>query len=195
MRLVLACLISVLPLNKLRCFFYNTLLGYQIKNSHVGFLAIININKFEITDSRLGKFNYFTGPMKVKIGKGVKIGFRNKFNCGKWVAKREGYKRELVVEQGVLITNGHHFDVAGKIQIGKDSVIAGISSQFWTHGNGVQDHDIAIGNNCYVGTSSIFCPGAQIADKTLVGAGTVITKVFEEQDVLIVGSQGQIKQR
>ncbi|MDO6712210.1 hypothetical protein Q4567_15855 [Aliiglaciecola sp. 2_MG-2023] len=195
MKTLIVLLISVMPTNVLRCFLYNILLGYKIRNAKVGWLAVIDVSQFEITGSRIGRMTIFRGPMRVTIGKNVQIGFRNRFNCGQWVAKKSDYNRHLLIHEDVLITNGHHFDVAGKIEIGINSVVAGINSQFWTHGNGVIDKDITIGRDCYIGTSSIFCPGSQIADNTLVGAGTVITKKFAESNVLIVASEGKIKKR
>lgn len=190
----LAFFISAMPFNFLRCFFYRLLFNYTILDSYIGFLAIINIEKLYIDRAKIGKFNYFIGPLSVQIGVGTQVGFRNKFNCGSWVKKKRDYQRTLVIDSEVLITNGHHFDVAGSIFIGKRSVIAGINSQFWTHGNGVTDRDIHIDQSCYIGTSCIFCPGSEISEGTTVGAGTVVTRKFKKPGVLIVGTAGREKE-
>lgn len=195
MKILIALIISILPFNFVRSVLYSLLLGYKITNSKIGWLAVIDVDSFIASNAHIGRMNIFRGPMNVVIKSNVQIGFRNRFNCGQWVAKKLDYDRTLIIEDDVLITNGHHFDVAGKIVIGARSVIAGMGTQFWTHGNGVENKDISIGSGCYVGTSSIFCPGSQIADNTLVGAGTVISKVFDESDVLIVGSDGKIKRK
>lgn len=193
MKIFLSLVIALLPFSAVRCFFYTAFFGYKFKNSKLGWLVVIDANSFSMSNSMIGRMNFFRGPMKVEIADGVQIGFRNRFNCGKWVAKNPDYKRSLKIKEDVLITNGHHFDVAGDISIGERSVIAGMGTQFWTHGNGVTNRDIFIGNDCYIGTSCIFCPGTQISDKTLVGAGTVISKTFDQENVLIVGSEGKIK--
>lgn len=195
LRFFVAILISLVPLNVVRCFFYRILFGYEISNSNIGWFAIVDVAQFSVTNSTIGRINVFRGPMHVLIKNDVQIGFRNRFNCGFWVGEKQEYSKVFIIEEDVLITNAHHFDVAGEISIGSRTVIAGMGSQFWTHGNGVIDRDIIIGSDCYIGTSVIFCPGTSIANHTVVGAGTVITKKFSEESVLIVGNDGKIKRQ
>lgn len=43
---------------------------------------------------------------------------------------------------------------------------------------------IIIGNNCMVGVNTIFLPGSGLGDNCIVGAGSVVTKKFEDNSVI-----------
>jgi len=158
-------------------------------------MVIIDVENFKVENSTIGKLTIFTGPMSVVVESGVRIGFRNRFNCGKWVANKSNYKRLIKIEENVLITNGHHFDVAGEIVIGEKTVIAGVCSQFWTHGNSADDIDIDIGSHCYIGSSCIFCPGSGISDHTVTGAGAIISKRYEKANLVVTASRNIVRAR
>jgi hypothetical protein len=48
--------------------------------------------------------------------------------------------------------------------------------------------DVFIGNNCWIGMNSIILPGITLGDRTIVGAGSVVTKSFPEGSMLIAGN-------
>jgi len=191
LKLVLATLISVLPFSFLRVTAYRFLLGYKIVDAKLGFGTIIAVDDAEIGACQIGWGNLFTGPMKMTIGKGASIGHRNIFSCGYWTTRAEhagaNYARNLVIANDTLITSQHYIDVAGTFTIGAGSWIAGIGSQFWTHGAGILDRDIAIGENCYLGSAVRFAPGTSIGNNTLVAMGSVVTKKFKLENAMIGG--------
>lgn len=43
---------------------------------------------------------------------------------------------------------------------------------------------ITIGSDCFIGVGSTILPGVKLADKCIVGAGSVVTKSFEEGSVI-----------
>lgn len=51
---------------------------------------------------------------------------------------------------------------------------------------------IKIGNNCFVGYGSIIMYGVSLADNIIVAAGTVVTKSFYQQNVVIGGNPAKI---
>lgn len=51
---------------------------------------------------------------------------------------------------------------------------------------------IKIGNNCFIGRSSIILPGVTLADNIIVGAGSVITKSFYKEGVVIAGNPAKV---
>lgn len=51
---------------------------------------------------------------------------------------------------------------------------------------------INIGNNCFIGLGSIILPGVTLADNIIVGAGSVITKSFKEEGVVIGGNPAKV---
>ncbi len=196
MRAKLASIISRVPANRFRVSLYRMLFGYRIENSRIGRRTTILVNSFTITNARIGNHCRFCGPMEVAICDGAKIGGGNRFTCGEWTTRQEfehaNYKRRLQIGRNTLITSGHHFDVAGSFIIGDNSWIAGYGSQFWTHGAGVDDRDIEIGNDCYIGSAVRFCPGSSIGNNVLVGIGSVVSKKIEADNAVIAGVPAKI---
>ncbi|MFN8427460.1 MAG: hypothetical protein U0X87_14535 [Anaerolineales bacterium] len=195
-KVALAVLIGFLPLNFLRVLAYRLLFGYRITLVPNRIWAIIAVDEFAITKSRINYFNQFIGPMKINIAEGASIRDRNTFSCGYWVLREENrtlnYTRTLEIGADTLITSGHHFDVAGKFKLGDRSWIAGIGSQFWTHGVGVLDRNIEIGSDCYLGSAVRFAPGAAIANNVLVAMGSVVSGKIDASNALIGGVPAKV---
>lgn len=190
-------MIAVLPLGILRTMLYRALLRYDIRSSRIGWGTIIAVDSFCIDTVSIGNFNLFTGPFSFLAGSGSTIGSTNVFQCGKWAAEKRyadrNFGRSISVGANVIITNKHYFDIVGHLEIGHDSWIAGYGSQFWTHGGNKADIDIVIGNQCYIASSVCLVPGASIADNTIVGIGSVVTKKFTEPKTLIAGNPAIVK--
>jgi acetyltransferase-like isoleucine patch superfamily enzyme len=193
-KLVLAVLISILPVNVLRVVGYR-LLGYRI-SGRVGFGTVIAVSKARIETCKIGAFNLFIGPMKVEIGTGASIGHFNIFSCGFWTIQDEnrdkGYSRSLQIGVNTLITSGLYADVAGSLVLGDGTWVGAMGSQFWTHGAGVTDRDIQIGRDCYIGSAIRFAPGSAIGDNVIVAMGSVVTKKFDLSNVMIGGVPANI---
>jgi acetyltransferase-like isoleucine patch superfamily enzyme len=194
-KLIFAICISILPLNPMRTLGYR-LLGYRITKSKIGFGTFILVDNFSASQSKIGWFNLFIGPMNVVIDKNVSIGHQNKFICGYWVLqeqyKKFNYTRTLQIEESALITSNHYFDVVGTFILGERSWIAGIESQFWTHGAGTQNRTIKIGNDCYIGSAVRFAPNTSIANNSLVALGSVVSNSFQNENVLIGGAPARV---
>jgi acetyltransferase-like isoleucine patch superfamily enzyme len=195
LKIVLAGLICVLPLNGLRVFGYR-LLGYKIQDSRIGFGTIIAVDTATLDTCKIGPFNLFVGPMKVHIHRGASIGNRNEFVCGYWVLRDEyknvQYLRSLEICDEALITSRHYFDLSGSLVLGERSWIAGIDSQFWTHGAGVRERDIKIGSDCYIGSAVRFSPGSAIGDRVIVAMGSVVSGELPESNALVGGVPARV---
>lgn len=79
----------------------------------------------------------------------------------------------------------------------KNNVTIAYGSQLITHDNSVSKFGIGvtdcygkieIGNDCFIGMNCVILPGVTLGDKTIVGAGSVVTKSFPEGNVVIVGN-------
>jgi acetyltransferase-like isoleucine patch superfamily enzyme len=195
LKIALAILISLLPLNGLRVLGYR-LLGYHIQDSHVGFGTIIAVDEAFIESSKIGPLNIFVGPMKVHIHRGTSIGNRNEFVCGYWVLRDEyksaQYLHSLEICDDALITSRHYFDLSGSLILGERSWIAGIDSQFWTHGAGIKERDVRIGSDCYLGSAVRFSPGSSIGDNVVVAMGSVVSGPLPESNALVGGVPAKV---
>jgi acetyltransferase-like isoleucine patch superfamily enzyme len=199
LRRVVATLIGFLPLNLLRVAFYRLVFGYKIaKSAKIGFGTVIAIDSMSLGASRIGRFNAFVGPFVLTIGDGTAIGPQNTFFCGSWALEGEyatmESARTCTIGSRSMITRGHFIDVAGGFHLGNGSWIAGYASQFWTHGAEASGQivSIVIGDGNYIGSAVRFAPGSGIADRTIVGLGSVVTKRFTQSDVMIAGVPARV---
>jgi acetyltransferase-like isoleucine patch superfamily enzyme len=82
------------------------------------------------------------------------------------------------------------------ITLGKNVTISN-DVQFITHDNSVSkilpDYTdvfgkIIIGDNCFIGAKSIILYGCELTDNIIVAAGSVVTKSFNEKNIIIAGN-------
>lgn len=94
---------------------------------------------------------------------------------------------------------GNYFqNFNAKIYIGKGTYIAmnvGIITS--NHDvNNLDEHllgqDVKIGASCWLGMNSIILPGVVLGERTVVGAGSVVTKSFPEGHSVIVGNPARL---
>ena len=52
---------------------------------------------------------------------------------------------------------------------------------------------ISIGNNCWIGGNAVINPGVKLGHNVVVGAGSVVTKSFED-NVVIAGNPAKVIQ-
>jgi acetyltransferase-like isoleucine patch superfamily enzyme len=191
----LAIIVSILPLNALRVSGYR-LFGYNITNSRIGLGTVIAVDAATIKSASIGPLNLFMGPFDLTIRPGATIGNRNEFSCGSWVTeqryKDSNYARTLDIGVDATVTCRHFFDVAGKLKLGDRSWVAGLSSQFWTHGAGVPERDIEIGTDCYVGSVVRFAPGSSVGNNVLVAMGSVVSGALVIDNALIGGVPAKV---
>lgn len=88
------------------------------------------------------------------------------------------------------------------ISIGNDSTIS-TNVSFLTHDSSVgallgRDSSsdlvgaISIGNNCFVGAGAILLYGVSLPNRTIVAAGSVVTKSFFEEGIILGGNPARI---
>jgi len=180
-------LIKYVPFSSIKIQLYRTLLGYCIgKDVKIG-RSMINCKKVTIGDGVYIADNNVFSCKELSIGSHTKIHSGNVF-IG---------KNSIFIGKDSRIINNHYFDLYNTISIGDNSWIAGRNSQFWTHGSlytkiGSKDLSIRIGDYTYIGSGSLFAPGAKVNSKSLVALGSVVTKTFEDIEVIIGGNPATI---
>lgn len=196
-RILLAIIVSMVPMRCVRHILYRTFFGYRIaKEAKIGFMSLIAVDSAEIGAASIGMFNKFLGPYHLRIGAGASIGKSNEISCGAWVTENkfdcEDYARSCEIGDGCVVTSFHFIDSTGGFVLGDHSWIAGYQSQFWTHGIGVKDRSISIGSNCYVGSASRFAPGSSIGNDNIVGLGSVVVGNHNVEGALIAGVPAKV---
>ena len=84
--------------------------------------------------------------------------------------------------------------INARIVIGKGTFIGPNCGLITTNHdlNNLQKHaegkDIIIGKNCWIGMNSVILPGVKLANHVIVGAGSIVTKSFDEENIVIVGN-------
>lgn len=93
---------------------------------------------------------------------------------------------------------GCYFQGKGKITIGKGTWIAP-NVGIITANHSIEDlnkHNeakaVTLGERCWIGMNSMILPGVELGPRTVVGAGSVVTKSFPEGDCVIAGNPAKI---
>lgn len=150
------------------------------------FNIAIHLNKIIIgKNSSIGRSNWITG---------FPIGTETPFF--KHDAER---KSELVIGNESAITKNHHIDCTNSIRIGDYVTIAGYNSQLLTHSIDVyksrQDsRPITIGDYCFVSTGVIVLGGAKLPNCSVLAAGAVLNKAYNDEWTLYAGVPAKPKQ-
>jgi maltose O-acetyltransferase len=97
------------------------------------------------------------------------------------------FPERLSLGNNVAISRDVFINAAGGINVG-DDVLIGPSVKIWSLNHNFENMDepinrqgwnlseVNIGNDVWIGASAIILPGVSIGDKTVVGAGSVVTK-------------------
>ncbi|WP_369765617.1 hypothetical protein [Flavobacterium sp. WC2429] len=183
-------IIKHLPFSSLRVFLLRELLGYAIgKNVKIG-KSYINCNKVIIGDNVHVANNNNIFCNELLIGSNTVIHSGNVIQGG----------ANFSIGTNSRIINNHYFDLWNNIQIGNNTWIAGRNSQFWTHGsihtkNSDKDLSITIKDDVYIGSSSLIAPGVKIESVNLIGLGSVVAGIFDENQTIIAGNLSQVVKR
>lgn len=166
---------------------------------------MLSIDSCEVRIARgtiIGHFNVFRNLKDLTLQENVRIANFNEFfgatnSSASWASC-------LHIKSGAKVMSHHFFDVAATIIVGENSTVGGRDSQFWSHSAGYADNlcrvitpiDISIGSHVYIG-ARVTCIGSEIPDRSIVGAGSVITKSFlaEDHPLLIAGNPASVKKR
>ena len=93
---------------------------------------------------------------------------------------------------------GCYFQCAGDIILGRGTYI-GPNVGIITSNHDISDlnkhlapQNVVIGENCWIGMNSVILPGVRLGNRTIVGAGSIVTKSFLEGNCIIAGNPAKI---
>lgn len=210
MKLIVGLVTFILP-SKLAILILRSL-GYKVSfNSRLGF-SFLYAKELELkSNTRLGHFNYIScenlkmeegssigslniikGPIKIFMSGNSAIGNRNLI---KRASPPVTYgESSLILGFLSKITASHLIDCTRTVEIGDYSILAGASTQIWTHGyyhypKGPGryriDGEVKIGNNVYVGSRCTFNLGVTISDGISIGSNSGVSKSLEKPGLYV----------
>jgi len=157
------------------------------KDTRIGNFNLVRINKLLMREGAFIKsFNRMRGPINLLMQSEASISNSNSM-----------YRAEVPVNYSLAtlklgelgqIVSKNHLDLTRNIEIGDNTTVGGLGSQFWTHGlfhdrTGRRqmraDGPIKIGNNVYAGSGCKFNPGIYIADGIFLGSSVCVSKSLE----------------
>lgn len=166
---------------------------------------------FEIhPTAKIGLAWIFPGKLKMEAGASIghftvaihldqiTMGMRSSIGRGNWITGLSAkchsrhfshqHDRVAALEIGECanITKNHHIDCSNLISIGRFSTVAGYRSQLLTHSidlleNRQDSSPIVIGEYAFVGTNSVILGGCTLPSYSVLGAKSLLNKVFTEQ--------------
>lgn len=193
---ILTILISLIPMQSIKIFFFN-LVGIKIdNNSEIGFFISISSKQTLLKNTSIKSFNFIFADSIIfdscKIMKGnyfrniSKLHLNNSYigNFNKFISDKKHQKKNNILSIiSTEIFNKNLFDVTSDIFI-KDSKINNFN-QFWTHGfdifRKIKLGDIEIRNNVVINNNVIVLPGIKINNNINIHHGCVVHKNLTEK--------------
>lgn len=194
---ICAALVMFMPW-ALKRYFLTRFWGYDIdKQAYIGLSYIYPDELIMKKGARIGHLNVAIHLHRIFMDIDCSISQRNWItgypkNGTRFFTKFSSRRPELLMLQDSAITKQHIIDCTDLVTIGAYSSIAGYRTQILTHSTSLKYNDqsckpITIGHHCFVGTSSIILPGAVLPDQSVLGAGSVLNKRYEESLCLYGG--------
>lgn len=200
MSIVINIIVASIPLWPLKrfilCYFY----GYSIhRNAKIGFAYCFPDRLTMGEGTYVGDLTVCKGLEELVLDNYAIIGRLNWISGYNPKGERKHYrtllhrKSALVLRQHSAITNRHLVDCTDTVEIGEFTTIAGFNTQILTHTINLAEakqsaYPLSIGRYCFVGSRSLILSGASIADYSVVGAGSIVTRPLLHTYALYAGS-------
>lgn len=165
-------------------------IGEEVSVGHLNFIKITAL--YMCSNTQIQNLNRISGPLYLSLGERAAIG---NMNTVKRAAKPITWGKSIFkIGAGSKITSRHLIDCTRSVKLGEYSILAGMSSQVWTHGYihapiGSDryriDGSVNIGNNVYVGSSVVVNPGVCVCDKVTVGSHSTVSRSLKEPGLYV----------
>ena len=210
-RLALLAVVGLLP-GPIKRPLYRALFGYRIgRGVRIG-LVILDAEAVDLGDgTEIGHLNLVTRVGSLVTGKSVRIGALNIIRGGERVVLGDYVEvmrlnvlnaipdhdcttspvSRLEIRAGAVVVSGHRIDFTDQVTIGRNVIVGGRNSSLWTH-NRQQTAPIAIGDFCYLGSEVRLAPGARLAERSILGLGSVLAGAIDTPGSLVGGVPARI---
>jgi acetyltransferase-like isoleucine patch superfamily enzyme len=211
LRLALLAAIAFLP-SALKKPLYRSLFGYRIgrgvriglvlldagevdlgEGTEIGHLnLVLRVGRLATgTRVRIGPLNIIRGGEEVRLGDYAEVMRLNVLNAIPDHDCTTSPVSRLEVAAGAVIVSGHRLDFTDRVTIGRNVILGGRNSSFWTH-NRQQTAPIAIGDFCYIGSEVRLAPGARLAERSILALGSVLAGAIETPGSLVGGVPAKV---
>ena len=176
----------------------STVLGYDIhKTSMIGF-SIVAAKKVRIeARTKIGHFTVVRNLALLEMAEASSIGNFNTIS-GAPLEQNVFFRTEtdrrpqLILHPHATVTHSHLIDCCNSVIVGAFATVAGWRTQILTHSidiasNHQRSAPVSIGAYSFVGTSCILLMGATLPDRSILAAGSVLSRAQTEQCSLYAG--------
>jgi acetyltransferase-like isoleucine patch superfamily enzyme len=99
----------------------------------------------------------------------------------------------LALNGGILIQGSNGVDIDSSVLIAPGvKIISGNHDLNNFFSEAVFDNKIEIHQYCWIGANSVILPGVVLKKGTIVGAGSVVVKSFNDEDIVIAGNPAKV---
>jgi len=195
LRHVLA-LVAMLAPSAVRLGIYRRLLGYRIAPTAVVGRSFIVVDELEMAaGAHIGPLNILRGCRRVQLDENAYFGFLNWVNGVRREGAYVGLERDpsLYMRRESMITSLHFFDCSDAVEIGEFCAIAGCFTQVLTHSVDLYEArqataPVRTGPHSFIATRCTVLAGSDIAERVVVGAGSVVIKSLPQKRMLYAGN-------
>lgn len=165
-------------------------LGNRIGNRvHVGTNLVLSCGPFFLEDDviiRTG--NVFRNLAGAKLERAARIGAWNQITAAPGYQQFSDRVGTLIMAEMSLITYRHYLDCSGQVVIGRNSAIGGVKSIVQSHEFDMRTAlttvgRVTIGENTMCTTGVLLLKGANVPDRSILAAGSVMPKAKEGEEM------------
>jgi carbonic anhydrase/acetyltransferase-like protein (isoleucine patch superfamily) len=211
LRLAVLAVLGLLP-GVLKRPLYRSLFGYRIgRGVRIG-LVLLDAQEVELGEgTEIGHLNLITRVGRLVTGKRVRVGPLNIIRGGESVTLDDWAEvmrlnvlnaipdhdcttrpvSRLEIGKGAVVVAGHRIDFTDRVTIGRNVIVGGRNSSLWTH-NRQQTAPIVIGDFCYLGSEVRLAPGARLAERSILGLGSVLAGAIDTPGSLVGGVPAKV---
>ena len=156
------------------------------------FNAVTRVGTFQAgRETRIGGFNLFRGGERVSLGDYATV---LRFNVLNAIPDHDCTTAPVSVLElgaGAIVVSGHRIDFTDRVTIGRNVIVGGRNSSFWTH-NRQQTAPIVIGDFCYLGSEIRIAPGSSLPERCILGLGAVLSGQIQAPGSLVGGIPAKV---